>query len=197
MAFWEISRWSADADGVSDCVPAWTYAMSSICASSCAQSSFALHSVTCKSIKVHHYRGCSNQLNAAQRRWGEKTREEEASRGYWREDTQLYLVQTFFCAFFVESNTTSLGICLLIGHYSSSDWPAKGVWKAGERLWLYQATRGDRKNNSTNRGRYIIPISPLWSQKYYMCVNLNHKLIIKTLFYPLYIFLINQPSLVL
>lgn len=196
MAFSEISRWSADADGVNDRVPAWTYAMSSICASSCAQPSFALHSVTCESIKVHHYRGCSNQLNAAQRRWGEKME------GMLPEDTGgktrvLYLVQNFFPFFFVKSNTTSLRICLLIGHYSSSDWPVKGAWKAGERLWLYQATHGDVKNNSTNRGRYIIPTSPLWSQKYYMCVNLNHKWIIKTLFHPLYIFLINQPSLVL
>lgn len=72
MAFREFIQCSAYMDGINDCVPVWTYAMSSICASSSTHSSSILHSVTYESIKGHHYRGCSNQLNVAQMRWAGK-----------------------------------------------------------------------------------------------------------------------------
>lgn len=159
----EIRRCSADTDGFNDCVPARTYVMSSI--------SFLICSVLLRSLltdlRIDQGPPLQRTFQSAKCS-SEETRREEKG-GFHRISEGRYTIVS--CAeavffFFLKSNTTSLGIYLLIGHYSSSDSTVKRVWKAGERLWVYQAPCGDTTNNSTNQGCYINPTPPLWSQKY-------------------------------
>lgn len=126
--------------GDNDCVLAWTYAMSSTFFLVCS----ALLRFPLCDLWIDRGLPLSYNfpISEMQLRWGDE--EGRFPEDFMRDDAHLYSMQKFFvvCLFV---HTTSLEICLLVVHYSSSDWTVKAQWKAGERLWLYQAFHGDKQ----------------------------------------------------
>lgn len=168
MAFREFSRCSADMAGINDCVPVWTSAMSSICASSSIHSSSILHCVTYESIKGHHYGGCSNQLNVAQMRWEGK---KDLQGGSQRHNTQLY---NFFIYFFCRVTPPELKSA----HWSASathmSWAVKAMQKFDKVLWLCKACYWS-KTTALARVLHHITTSQAWLLYMHSSTSLLYK----------------------
>lgn len=132
MAFRDISRCPADADGVNDCSCMNLRCELHLC--------FLIYSLLFPSL---HCALWIDQGPPLQRMFQSVKCSSEEMRGKGRGDFQRTLkrrytvvsgaVRMFFFFFLLDSNTTEWmkSVHSFTGHYSSTDWTVKGVWKAG------------------------------------------------------------------